>query len=358
MCAIAPGSRASALHPTIPRARAARLRSRRHLERPRDRRVRLSCCASWRPQLRDSSRSTPMKRKAGAWRDSPAAGIRLPPLTVPPEERNPDFPFTLDLAASSPTQCDGPETPQILVDGIAHDALRSPRRPGACSMGTSRSGLVHDELIDAGRRAPPALRHLRAIARDARPARARVAVGERASARFATTASPTTSTAIREGVDRPWTLDMMPLLDAAGGVEHARGGADAAGAAAQPASRRLYGPQRLLQRTATAAAAGVRQSWLSPAVPRHSGAARHSSPPARRGPRALARRPMVGARRSHAGALGRGYTLENRIVLSRSLPEAFRDCQVQRLASFFRTPARHADGAGARARATRRASCC
>ena len=33
---------------------------------------------------------------------------------------------------------------------------------------------------------------------------------------------------------------------------------------------------------------------------------------------------------------GAGYALENRIVLSRSLPEAFRDCQVQRLASFFR----------------------
>src|SRR5262245_24062685 len=32
---------------------------------------------------------------------------------------------------------------------------------------------------------------------------------------------------------------------------------------------------------------------------------------------------------------GAGYALENRIVLSRSLPEAFRDCQVQRLASFF-----------------------
>ena len=33
---------------------------------------------------------------------------------------------------------------------------------------------------------------------------------------------------------------------------------------------------------------------------------------------------------------GAGYALENRIVISRSLPETFRDCQVQRLASFFR----------------------
>ena len=34
---------------------------------------------------------------------------------------------------------------------------------------------------------------------------------------------------------------------------------------------------------------------------------------------------------------GAGYALENRIVLSRALPETFRDCQVQRLALFFRT---------------------
>src|SRR5437764_688775 len=34
---------------------------------------------------------------------------------------------------------------------------------------------------------------------------------------------------------------------------------------------------------------------------------------------------------------GAGYALENRIVLSRTLPETFRDCRVQRLSLFFRT---------------------
>jgi uncharacterized circularly permuted ATP-grasp superfamily protein/uncharacterized alpha-E superfamily protein len=34
---------------------------------------------------------------------------------------------------------------------------------------------------------------------------------------------------------------------------------------------------------------------------------------------------------------GAGYALENRIVVSRSLPEVFRDCRVERLASFFRS---------------------
>ena len=34
---------------------------------------------------------------------------------------------------------------------------------------------------------------------------------------------------------------------------------------------------------------------------------------------------------------GAGYALENRLVLSRMLPDVFRDCRVQRLAVFFRT---------------------
>src|SRR5262249_25952437 len=34
---------------------------------------------------------------------------------------------------------------------------------------------------------------------------------------------------------------------------------------------------------------------------------------------------------------GAGYALENRIVLSRILPDTFRDCRVQRLALFFQT---------------------
>src|ERR1700728_2216235 len=34
---------------------------------------------------------------------------------------------------------------------------------------------------------------------------------------------------------------------------------------------------------------------------------------------------------------GAGYALENRLVLSRMLPDVFRDCQVHRLALFFRT---------------------
>lgn len=36
------------------------------------------------------------------------------------------------------------------------------------------------------------------------------------------------------------------------------------------------------------------------------------------------------------GPSGTGYTLQNRIILSRTFPDAFRDLKVQTLASFFR----------------------
>ena len=39
---------------------------------------------------------------------------------------------------------------------------------------------------------------------------------------------------------------------------------------------------------------------------------------------------------------GAGYALENRIVISRMLPNIYHGCQVQRLAPFFMTPPRHA----------------
>jgi hypothetical protein len=44
---------------------------------------------------------------------------------------------------------------------------------------------------------------------------------------------------------------------------------------------------------------------------------------------------MVGLADRTQAPSGAGYALENRIVLLRSLPETFRDCQVHRLASFF-----------------------
>jgi uncharacterized circularly permuted ATP-grasp superfamily protein/uncharacterized alpha-E superfamily protein len=138
-----------------------------------------------------------------------------------------------------------------------------------------------------------------------------------------------------QGKDRPWELDMVPLLippDEWRGIE--------AGLAQRARLFNLiladlYGPQRLL-----------REGFLPPALvfgnpaflrPCHGIRAPleiylhlHAAD--------LARSPdgkwWVLADRTQAPS-GTGYALENRIVLSRILPDQFRDCRVQRLASFF-----------------------
>jgi uncharacterized circularly permuted ATP-grasp superfamily protein/uncharacterized alpha-E superfamily protein len=139
------------------------------------------------------------------------------------------------------------------------------------------------------------------------------------------------------GVDRAWTLDMMPLL-----IPFAEWSRLEAALVQRTRLLNLilsdvYGPQRLLEGGQLPAQLVLgNPGFLRPchglAVPRDVHLHLHAVD--------LARAPdgrwWVLADRTQAPS-GAGYTLENRIVLSRSLPEAFRDCQVQRLASFFGT---------------------
>ena len=79
------------------RARAAHLRPGRHLDEPLARRLpvprrRIRAAATTAP-----SRSTPTRPKRAASRASSASATRPGTMNVPPEERNPNFPFTLDL---------------------------------------------------------------------------------------------------------------------------------------------------------------------------------------------------------------------------------------------------------------------
>ena len=137
------------------------------------------------------------------------------------------------------------------------------------------------------------------------------------------------------GVDRPWTLDMMPLLIpfeewswlTTALVQRTR--------LLNLILADLYGPQRLLHDTKLPPwLALANPGFLRPChgipVPRGVHLHLHAVDLAR----SVDGRWWALADRTQAPS-GAGYTLENRIVLSRSLPEAFRDCQVQRLASFF-----------------------
>jgi uncharacterized circularly permuted ATP-grasp superfamily protein/uncharacterized alpha-E superfamily protein len=138
-----------------------------------------------------------------------------------------------------------------------------------------------------------------------------------------------------QGMDRPWELDMVPLLIPPDEWRHIEAGLTQRAKLFNLILADLYGPQRLL-----------REGFLPPALvfgnpaflrPCHGIRAPleiylhlHAAD--------LARSPdgkwWVLADRTQAPS-GTGYALENRIVLSRILPDQFRDCSVQRLASFF-----------------------
>ena len=138
-----------------------------------------------------------------------------------------------------------------------------------------------------------------------------------------------------EGVDRPWTLDMIPLLVPSAEWTRIEAALIQRARVLNLLLSDLYGPQTLLrERQLPPSLVFGNPGFLRPchgiAVPRGIHLHLHAVD--------LARAPdgqwQVLADRTQAPS-GAGYTLENRIVLSRSLPEAFRDCQVQRLASFF-----------------------
>lgn len=138
-----------------------------------------------------------------------------------------------------------------------------------------------------------------------------------------------------QGMDRPWQLDMVPLVippEEWRGIE---------AALVQRTTllnrilRDLYGPQRLLhERILPPALVYSNPAFLRPChgvpVPGDIHLFLHAVD--------LARAPdgrwWVLADRTQAPS-GAGYALENRIVLSRILPDEFESSRVQRLASFF-----------------------
>jgi len=139
-----------------------------------------------------------------------------------------------------------------------------------------------------------------------------------------------------EGANRSWEVDMMPLVISAAEWSLVERGLIQRTRLLNLILADVYGPQRLLrQGLLPRALVFANPAFLRPchgiAVPRDLRLHLHGVD--------LARSPdgqwWVLADRTQAPS-GAGYALENRIVISRSLPETFRDCQVQRLASFFR----------------------
>ena len=140
-----------------------------------------------------------------------------------------------------------------------------------------------------------------------------------------------------DGAERPWNLSPIPVVFSAQTWEPLAAGLAQRARLVDRILADIYGPQRLLA-----------EGLLPPEIVfGHRGFLRACAGVVPAGGRFLPLfsadvvrgvdgRFAVLAHRTQAPS-GVGYALENRIVLSRSLPEAFRDCSVERLASFFRT---------------------
>lgn len=138
------------------------------------------------------------------------------------------------------------------------------------------------------------------------------------------------------GTDRRWELDMMPFIMSAAEWSLLEQALIQRTRLLNLVVSDLYGPQRLLQeRELPPELVLGNPSFLRPChgidVPKQVHLHLHAVDLAR----SQDGRWWVIADRTQSPS-GAGYALENRIVLSRSLPEAFRDCRVHRLAGFFR----------------------
>lgn len=138
-----------------------------------------------------------------------------------------------------------------------------------------------------------------------------------------------------QGMDRPWELDMVPLLIPSDDWHKIEAGLMQRSRLFNLILADLYGPQRLLlEGLLPPSLVLANPNFLRPCrglpVPNQIYLHLHAADLTRSADGQW----WVISDRTQAPS-GAGYALENRIVLSRTFPEEFRDCQTQRLASFF-----------------------
>jgi uncharacterized circularly permuted ATP-grasp superfamily protein/uncharacterized alpha-E superfamily protein len=138
-----------------------------------------------------------------------------------------------------------------------------------------------------------------------------------------------------QGMDRPWNLDMVPLLIPAAEWRQISTALEQRATLLDTLMADLYGPAR-----------SVAEGWL-PAELLYSNPgflrACHGMSPPRGQWLHLYAADLIRSSDGHFRVLsdrtqapsGAGYSLENRIVISGVLPSVFRQCNVQRLAPFF-----------------------
>jgi uncharacterized circularly permuted ATP-grasp superfamily protein/uncharacterized alpha-E superfamily protein len=139
------------------------------------------------------------------------------------------------------------------------------------------------------------------------------------------------------GMDRPWNLDAIPFLISHHEWEALSRGLTQRARLLELVLADIYGRQKLL-------ADGLLPPELLYSNPNFLRSCYNVAPAANRwlhlyaadlGRSAEGNFVVIGDRTQAPS--GAGYALENRLVISRALPDVFRDCRVQRLAGFFRT---------------------
>jgi len=139
------------------------------------------------------------------------------------------------------------------------------------------------------------------------------------------------------GMDRPWNLDAIPFILGVSEWGEIEAGLAQRARLLDHVLEDIYGPQRLLtEGLLPAELVFGHRGFLRPMhgmnVPGNRRLHLYSVDVGR----AANGRLHVLSDRTQAPS-GAGYALENRLVVSRAMPDVFRDCRVQRLATFFRT---------------------
>jgi len=139
------------------------------------------------------------------------------------------------------------------------------------------------------------------------------------------------------GIDRPWELDPIPQIISHDEWANVEAGLVQRAVLIDRMLADLYGPQKLLaEGLLPPELVFAHPGFLRPChglkVPDNRYLHLYGVDLARNGDGSI----VAMGNRTQAPS-GAGYALENRIVLSQTLPDVFRDCQVHRLASFFRT---------------------
>jgi uncharacterized circularly permuted ATP-grasp superfamily protein/uncharacterized alpha-E superfamily protein len=139
----------------------------------------------------------------------------------------------------------------------------------------------------------------------------------------------------RQGLERPWDLDLLPLPISPSDFELVERGLQQRCRLLDALLADCYGPRRLVKdRVIPASVMYANPAFLYPASDTRPVGARHLILAAAD----LGRTPQGEwfVLDDHTQApSGTGYALENRLVLLRVLPEEFRTCQVRRLAAYF-----------------------